>query len=212
MRDGVTMSEPNNPKLEDIAGVDSPNDEKTLENSTAADASSDEDTAELPEMNEEALKQLEDMMKKLQRADDLEREVAEWKTRVLRLQTDFDNYRNRMANELGDAKTKGASDAIEAMLGTFDDVSRAIDAGVKDASSLIPGLHSVRDNFLKNLSSFGAEMVPGKGAKFDPQVHEALQVIPGAEDDVILEVYQAGFTIGGKLVRPARVIVSKAMN
>jgi molecular chaperone GrpE len=208
------MNETNKPNLEDIAGVDSPNDDAPTETPTAEpQASSDTDTTtDLPEMNEEALKQLEDMMKKLQRADDLEREVAEWKTRVLRLQTDFDNYRNRMANEVTEAKTKGSSDAIEALLGTFDDVSRAIDAGVNDPSSLIPGLHSVRDNFLKNLAGFGAEMVPGKGAKFDPQVHEALQVIPGAEDDVILEVYQAGFTIGGKLIRPARVIVSKAVN
>jgi molecular chaperone GrpE len=207
--DGATMNETNKQNLEDIAGVDSPNDDQTP---TAAETSSDTDINDVPEMNEEALKQLEDMMKKLQRADDLEREVAEWKTRVLRLQADFDNYRNRMANEVTEAKTQGSSAAIEALLGTFDDVSRAIDAGVKDPSSLIPGLHSVRDNFLKNLSSFGAEMVPGKGAKFDPQVHEALQVIPGVEDDVILEVYQAGFTIGGKLIRPARVIVSKAVN
>jgi molecular chaperone GrpE len=207
------MSEANKTNLEDITGVDSPNDDAGLETKTTSDASSDVSSDnDAPDMPEEAMKQLEEMMKKLQRADDLEREVAEWKTRVLRLQTDFDNYRNRMTNEVSDAKTKGSSDAIEALLGTFDDVSRAIDAGVKDTASLIPGLHSVRDNFLKNLSSFGAEMVPGKGAKFDPQIHEALQVIPGAEDDVILEVYQAGFTIGGKLIRPARVIVSKAVN
>jgi molecular chaperone GrpE len=207
------MSEANKTNLEDITGVDSPNDDANLETKTTSDASSDVSSDnDAPDMPEEAMKQLEEMMKKLQRADDLEREVAEWKTRVLRLQTDFDNYRNRMTNEVSDAKTKGSSDAIEALLGTFDDVSRAIEAGVKDSASLIPGLHSVRDNFLKNLSSFGAEMVPGKGAKFDPQIHEALQVIPGAEDDVILEVYQAGFTIGGKLIRPARVIVSKAVN
>ncbi len=204
------MSEANKDNLEDLTGVDSPNDE------TAADSSkpdsSNTTSSDAPEMNEEAIKQLEDMMKKLGRADDLEREVAEWKTRVLRLQTDFDAYRNRMAGELADAKTKGSSAAIEALLGTFDDVSRAIDAGVKDPASLIPGLHSVRDNFLKNLSAFGAEMVPGKGAQFDPNVHEALQTLPGATDDEILEVFQAGFTLNGKLIRPARVIVSKQVN
>jgi molecular chaperone GrpE len=199
------MSDPskNQPteNLEDLTNVDSPNDDASV----AAEA-------DAPELNEDALKGLEEMMKKLQRADDLEREVAEWKTRVVRLQMDFDNYRNRMAAEVADAKTKGSSDAIEAMLGTFDDVSRAIDAGVKDPTTLIPGLESVRDNFLKKLEGFGAAMVPGKGAKFDPTVHEALQVIPGATDDEILEVFQAGFTLNGKLVRPARVIVSKAVN
>jgi molecular chaperone GrpE len=188
-------------KLEDIADVDSPNDD-------SVEASSED----MPELNEDAFKGLEEMMKKLGRADDLEREVAEWKTRAFRLQTDFDSYRNRMAGELSDAKTTGSAAAIEALLGTFDDVSRAIDAGVKDTASLIPGLHSVRDNFLKNLAAFGAEPVPGKGAQFDPAVHEALQVIPGATDDTILEVFQTGFTLNGKLVRPARVIVSKQVN
>jgi molecular chaperone GrpE len=73
-------------------------------------------------------------------------------------------------------------------------------------------LNSVRENFLKNLEKYGAVMVAGKDAIFDPNVHEALQVVPGALDDVILEVFQAGFTLNGKLIRPARVIVSKQMN
>ena len=195
-------------KLEDIAGVDSPNDDAAVDASSAGDASS----TDIPDLNEDAFKGLEEMMKKLQRSDDLEREVAEWKTRAFRLQTDFDSYRNRMAGEISDAKTTGSAAAIEALLGTYDDVSRAIDAGVKDSASLIPGLQSVRDNFLKNLAVFGAEPVSGKGAQFDPAVHEALQVIPGTTNDEILEVFQTGFTLNGKLVRPARVIVSKQMN
>ena len=192
-------------KLEDIAGVDSPNDDAAIDTSEAS-------SEDAPALDEDAFKGLEEMMRKLQRSDDFEREVAEWKTRAFRLQTDFDSYRNRMAGEISDAKNTGSSAAIEALLGTFDDVSRAIDAGVKDSASLIPGLQSVRDNFLKNLAAFGAEPVSGKGAQFDPAVHEALQVIPGATDDEILEVFQTGFTLNGKLVRPARVIVSKQMN
>ena len=192
-------------KLEDIAGVDSPNDDVAIDTSEAS-------SEDAPALDEDAFKGLEEMMRKLQRSDDFEREVAEWKTRAFRLQTDFDSYRNRMAGEISDAKNTGSSAAIEALLGTFDDVSRAIDAGVKDSASLIPGLQSVRDNFLKNLAAFGAEPVSGKGAQFDPAVHEALQVIPGATDDEILEVFQTGFTLNGKLVRPARVIVSKQMN
>jgi molecular chaperone GrpE len=200
------MNDANKENLEDATGVDSPNDDVTAAETDAANET------DLPELNDEAMKGLEEMMKKLQRSDELEREVAEWKTRAYRLQTDFDSYRNRMANELTEAKTAGSAAAIEALLGTYDDVSRAIEAGVKDPASLIPGLQSVRDNFLKNLEGFGALPVPGKGEKFDPAVHEALQVVPGADDDTILEVFQTGFTLNGKLVRPARVIVSKAVN
>jgi molecular chaperone GrpE len=176
-----------------------------------ANAATD-DNADFPDMNPEMFAQLEELQKKIARADDLEREVAEWKTKFSRLYADFESFRRRMGEEVIDAKTAGESKAVEAMLPMLDDVSRALDAGVSDPSTLIPGFSSVRENFLKTLSSFGVEAVPGKGEPFDPNVHEAIGTGPGDRDDVILEVYQAGFTIRGKLVRPARVLVSKQVN
>jgi molecular chaperone GrpE len=137
-----------------------------------------EDNTDFPDMNPEMFAQLEELQKKIARADDLEREVAEWKTKFSRLYADFESYRRRMGEEV----------------------------------ILIPGFSSVRENFLKTLSSFGVEPVPGKGELFDPNVHEAIGTGPGDQDDMILEVYQAGFTIRGKLVRPARVLVSKQVN
>ncbi len=170
------------------------------------------DNTDFPDMNSEMFVQLEELQKKISRADDLEREVAEWKTKFSRLYADFESYRRRMGEEVIDAKTAGESKAVEAMLPMLDDVSRALDAGVSDPSTLIPGFSSVRENFLKTLSSFGVESVPGKGELFDPNVHEAIGTGPGDQDDMILEVYQAGFTIRGKLVRPARVLVSKQVS
>ena len=175
-------------------------------------ANAAEDNADFPDMNPEMFAQLEELQKKLGKVDDLEREVAEWKTKFSRLYADFESYRRRMGEEVIDAKTAGESKAVEAMLPMLDDVTRALDAGVSDPSTLIPGFSSVRENFLKTLSSFGVESVPGKGELFDPNVHEAIGTGPGDQDDVILEVYQAGFTIRGKLVRPARVLVSKQVN
>jgi molecular chaperone GrpE len=175
--------------------------------------SSDTDAAEgMPELDPNMLEQLEALQKKIERADELEREVAEWKTRYMRLQADFESFRRRMSDEAQEAKTKGEANAVEAMLGTLDDITRATEAGVKDPATLIPGLESVKTNFLKALASFGCEPVPGKGEAFDPNVHEAIGVAPGPKDDVIVEVYQTGFILGGKLVRPARVLVSRAMN
>ncbi len=192
----------NEQTLEDTAVIDSPNDTE-LENAEAS---------AVPEMDEAAFAKLDEMMKRMNRADDFEREVSEWKTRYVRLQEDFENYRRRTSDDAKTAKTDGAAEAIETLLGTYDDISRATDAGVKDPATLIPGLQNVRENFLKNLEKYGAVMVSGKDSVFDPNVHEALQVIPGAQDDIILEVFQAGFTLNGKLIRPARVIVSKQMN
>lgn len=166
----------------------------------------------MPGLDPDMMAQLEEFQKKLQRAEDLEREVAEWKTRYLRLQQDFENYRRRTGEDVTEAKSNGEASAVEALLPIFDDLSRAIDAGVKDPATLLPGLSSVRENFLKTVAGFGVETVSGKGETFDPTVHEALGVQPGDEDDKILEVFQTGFVLKGKLIRPARVIVSKKSN
>ena len=163
-------------------------------------------------LDSDMMAQLEEFQKKLQRAEDLEREVAEWKTRYVRLQQDFENYRRRTGEDVTEAKSNGEASAVEALLPIFDDLSRAIDAGVKDPATLLPGLSSVRENFLKTVAGFGVETVSGKGETFDPTVHEALGVQPGDEDDKILEVFQTGFVLKGKLIRPARVIVSKKSN
>ena len=166
----------------------------------------------MPGLDPDMIAQLEEFQKKLQRAEDLEREVAEWKTRYVRLQQDFENYRRRTGEDVTEAKSNGEASAVEALLPIFDDLSRAIDAGVKDPATLLPGLSSVRENFLKTVAGFGVETVSGKGETFDPTVHEALGVQPGDEDDKILEVFQTGFVLKGKLIRPARVIVSKKSN
>jgi molecular chaperone GrpE (heat shock protein) len=76
--------------------------------------------SEMPEIAPEMMEQLEALSKKLQRAEDLEREVAEWKTRYVRLQQDFEGFRNRMSNEIQDAKTDGASSAVETILPMYD--------------------------------------------------------------------------------------------
>lgn len=190
------------------------------ENSNLGNTVQDADSADsenvipdgFPDMTPEMAQQFEDFARKLQRSDDLEREVADWKTRYLRLQQDFESYRNRTATDAKDAKTKGEANAVEAVLPVYDALERAIQAGVEDPATLIPGLNSVLENFVKSLESFGCEPVPGKGAPFDPHVHEAITVAPGETDDTVLEVFQAGFTLKGKLVRPARVVVSKRMN
>ncbi len=167
---------------------------------------------DIPGIDPDMMAQLEEFQKKLQRAEDLEREVAEWKTRYVRLQQDFENYRRRTGEDVTEAKSGGEANAVEALLPIFDDLSRAIDAGVKDPATLLPGLSSVRENFLKTVAGFGVEQVPGKGETFDPTIHEALAVQSGDEDDKILEVFQTGFVLKGKLIRPARVIVSKKSN
>ncbi|HEX2864719.1 MAG TPA: nucleotide exchange factor GrpE [Deinococcales bacterium] len=153
--------------------------------------------------------QAEELMRRLARVDELENELLEARGKLSRLLADFENYRRRTAQDVLAEHAKGAAEAVQAVLPVLDDISRALDAGVKDPATLIPGFKAVRENFSKALGRFGLETTPGEGAPFDPNLHEALSTVPAAEDGVVAQVYQPGYLLNGKLVRPGRVVVTR---
>lgn len=162
-----------------------------------------------PEMDENMFGQVQEMMAKLERVDELEKENAELKNRLGRLASDFEGYRNRTSSESADAQSKGVSKAAEALMPVYDDMERAVSVGVDDPTKLIPGMQAVQNKILTIFAGLGLEVTGREGETFDPQWHEAIQVVPGDEDDQIVQVYQLGFKMGDKLVRPARVVVSR---
>ena len=101
------------------------------------------------------------------------------------------------------------SRAAEALMPVYDDVERALSMGTDDPAKLIPGMQAVQNKVLSVFAGLGLEATGREGETFDPQWHEAIQVVPGDEDDRIVTVYQLGFRLGDRLVRPARVVVSR---
>lgn len=162
-----------------------------------------------PDIDENMLGQVQEMMGKLQKADELEKENADLKNRLGRLAADFEGYRNRTGIETAEAEGKGVSKAAEALMPVYDDVERALTAGVDDPAKLIPGVQTVQSKVLSIFATLGLEATGREGETFDPQWHEAIQVVPGDEDDKIVTTYQLGFRMGDRLVRPARVVVSR---
>ncbi|GIW29421.1 MAG: protein GrpE [Meiothermus sp.] len=136
----------------------------------------------------------------------LKAELEASKNKFLRLYADFENYKKRMAQELEAAQRNGKFDAVRALLGTMDDLERALGFASVKPEDLIPGVRSVLENFTRNLKSLGVEAVPGVGSEFDPRYHEAIGAAEG-EEGKVMHVYQQGFKYGDLLVRPARVVV-----
>ncbi|WP_027881237.1 nucleotide exchange factor GrpE [Meiothermus rufus] len=136
----------------------------------------------------------------------LKAELEASKDKFLRLYADFENYKKRMVHELEAAQRNGKFEAVRALLGTMDDLERALGFASVKPEDLIPGVRSVLDNFVRNLKSLGVESVPGAGSEFDPRYHEAIGAVEGEEGKVV-HVYQQGFKYGDLLVRPARVVV-----
>ena len=162
-----------------------------------------------PDMDENMFGQVQEMMAKLERVDELEKENADLRGKLGRLAADFEGYRNRTAQESAEAQSKGVSKAAEALMPVYDDMERAVSVGVDDPAKLIPGMQAVQNKILTIFAGLGLEVTGKEGETFDPQWHEAIQVVEGDEDDKIVQTYQLGFKMGDKLVRPARVVVSR---
>lgn len=162
-----------------------------------------------PGMDENMFGQVQEMMARLERAEELERENADLRGKLGRLAADFESYRRRTQRDVDDARNQGIASAAEGLMPVYDDLDRAVSMGSGDPAKLIPGVQAVQASVLRVFSGLGLEATGREGEPFDPQWHEALQVVPGEGDDVIVQVYQIGFRMGDRLVRPARVVVSK---
>ena len=164
-----------------------------------------------PEMDENMMAQVQEMMGQLQkgqRAEELEQENADLKNRLGRLAADFEGYRTRTAAETAEAQSKGVSKAAEALMPVYDDISRALSMGGEDPAKLIPGMQAVQSKVLSIFAGLGLEPTGQEGEAFDPTFHEAIQVVEG-EDGKIIQTYELGFRMGERCVRPARVVVGQ---
>ena len=124
-----------------------------------------------------------------------------------RLQADFDNFRKRTQRENEEFRKYACSSIVGDLLTVVDDLDRALEhAG--DETEFVKGIRGVRANLMKVLESNGLKEIPSEG-KFDPEFHEALCTVDGDEDGLVAEVFQKGYTLNGKVLRYAKVKVTK---
>lgn len=135
--------------------------------------------------------------------------------KYLRAVADFDNYRKRNAREKEELARFTTERVVAALLPTLDNLERAIDAAQThgaENSALLQGLTQVHGQFRKTLMEFGLqEIVVGAGEAFDPNFHEAVSQVesPDHGEGHVVEQFQRGYKLADRLLRPARVVVSK---
>jgi molecular chaperone GrpE len=141
-------------------------------------------------------------------------EAQKNRDQLLRVAADFDNFKKRSRRELGDAVKVGREDLLRDLLPVFDNLERASShAGTAtDVKALAEGISMVQRQFLDVLGKLGAERVATVGEPFDPAVHEAVQHLETDEfaPGVVAVELQAGYRMGGRVLRPALVVVAKA--
>ncbi|MCM2291581.1 nucleotide exchange factor GrpE [Allorhizobium sp. BGMRC 0089] len=149
----------------------------------------------------------------------LKAENAEIRDRFLRLAAEMDNLRRRTERDVKDAKTYAVTAFARDMLAVSDNLRRAIEAVPAEArdaaeaglAALIEGVEMTERAMLSALERHGVKKIEPEGQKFDPNFHQAMFEIPNTEvaNNTVLQVVQAGYTIGDRVLRPAMVGVAK---
>ena len=137
-------------------------------------------------------------------------DLAAAKERHLRLMADFDNMRKRQARELEERTARANERLLNSLLPVFDNFEMALSVAQED-TPFVQGVKMIAGEFRKVLEQSGAEVIDApEGTTFDPMAHEALSMVPHAEiaQGCVVNQFRKGWKLGGKIVRPAQVIVS----
>lgn len=152
----------------------------------------------------------EELMKRL---DEKSEEAATNYDRWLRVSAELENYKKRVEKERAEFLKYAHESLIKELLPIVDNLERAIEhARTKKASNaLVEGIEMVLKSFNDCLGRFKVKPVKAIGAKFDPNLHEAVRVEENAEEEenTILSELQKGYILNDRVVRPAMVVVSK---
>ena len=150
----------------------------------------------------------------------LKAEVADLKERYIRLAADMENLRRRTEREVKDARTFAISNFARDVLSVSDDLSRAMQV-VRDSQNtedplasvagLVEGIAATERAMITTMERHGVTRVDPIGEKFDPNYHQAMFEVPDTTkpNNTVMNVVQAGFKIGERMLRPALVGVSK---
>jgi molecular chaperone GrpE len=145
----------------------------------------------------------------------LESEKAQLEERLVRLQADFENHRKRTLREKQEALSYGHENVVKDVLGVVDNLDRAIEharaSSGADFEGMLQGIELVRRELLAVLAKHGVSPIEAEGEGFDPNIHEALAQTEDAKVPAgrVARMLQKGYRLRDRLLRPARVMVSK---
>lgn len=141
------------------------------------------------------------------------RQRDEYLDLLRRERAEFENFRKRANRERMEALDRGAEGVISDLLAVLDDFDRVLEAAERsEDTQLAKGVEMVHNGLRSALAEAGLEPVPGAGAPFDPNWHEAMMQVEADEEvehPVVFEVLRAGYSFKGRVLRPASVSVAQ---
>lgn len=172
------------------------------------------DPETVEEVNEEVAEAQAEEQTLEQKVAELEEQVAKEKKEYLFLMAEFDNFRKRTLKEKSELIKNAAEQSLKGMLPIIDDFERGLKAGddATDVQSVKEGMELIYNKFKKYLEQNGVKEIDPEDRDFDTEKHEAISVVPvpdEAQKGKILDTVQKGYTINGKVMRHAKVVVGQ---
>lgn len=140
----------------------------------------------------------------------LEDEATHWREFAARAQAEFDNTRKRLEGRHTEAVARAGERLVEALVPVVDDIDYALRHAADTENEMHDGLAAIRTKLLGIFANEGVEVVDPAGKPFDHDTATAVKVVedPSVPDNTVVEVFQRGYRMGTKVIRPAMVVVS----
>ncbi len=204
------MSQKNNPK-EDNLRDGRLNEEYNGKESNVTDAETEVNTEVVTDDEPDEVSELEALKNLL---DQKEQEVEKEKKEYLFLMAEFDNFRKRTLRERTELIKSAAEKALKGILPVVDDFERGLDAikDTSDAEAVKEGMRLIYNKFVKYLADNGVKDMQSTGADFDPDMHEAVAMVPAendAEKGKVKDTVLKGYMLNDKVLRHAKVVVAQ---
>jgi molecular chaperone GrpE len=150
-----------------------------------------------------------------QTVEQLQEDLVSAKDAALRAQADAQNVKRRAEQDVEKARKFALERFCSELLPVVDNLERALEAAAGGDEAVKPiaqGVELTLKSFLDALKKFNIEVVNPEGEPFDPQLHQAMSMVENneVEPNSVIAVMQKGYTLNGRLVRPAMVMVSKS--
>lgn len=148
------------------------------------------------------------------KALNLEAELANFRDAAIRAQAEAQNVRRRAEQDVEKAHKFALDKFVKELLPVIDGLEKTVEAEQQAGNEITPlreGVDMTLSMLLAGIKKFGVEQIDPIGKAFDPELHEAMTLIevPGAEPNTVIDAMQRGYTLNGRLVRPAMVVVAK---
>jgi molecular chaperone GrpE len=183
---------------------------ETSEKSKDIDEAHNEASSEV----DKSIKELPENVGDLSSSDQGDRELSEadeWKDKYLRLYAELENTKKRLEKRMQIELLEKTSAVLSDMLPVADNLERVMKYATKSGDKeLVRGLQITLESFHDAMAQYGVSKMEARGKPFNPEYHEALGAVPTPQfkEGTVLEVEQTGYLLDGKVLRPAKVIIS----